>query len=64
VTRLGGPETLVTATPAWLISSAQTAFPPQNQMYQLQQPVDLEPVESPGTVVGQLLQFPVSVSQP
>ncbi|MFF1546578.1 hypothetical protein [Streptomyces sp. NPDC058291] len=39
-----------------------TVFPPQGAVYQLQQPVDFAPVGDPGTVVAQLMAFPMTMS--
>ena len=39
-----------------------TTFPPQGDVYQLQQPVRLRPARRPGQVVAQLLQFPMTRS--
>jgi hypothetical protein len=59
----GEPETLVTAKPARLYDGALPSFPPLggNDVYQLQNPVDLAPAGKPDQVVAQLLQFPVAV---
>lgn len=59
----GGPPMVLSNTKtAQLMNDRLTVFPPQGAVYQLQQPVDLAPVGNPGTVVAQLLQFPVTVS--
>jgi hypothetical protein len=50
------------ADPAILTGSKVTTFPPKGDVYQLQEPVDLAPVGSPTDVVGQIQQFPVTVS--
>ncbi len=50
------------ADPAILRGSNLTTFPPQGDVYHLQEPVDLAPVGSPTAVVAQLQQFPVTVS--
>ncbi|WP_159049476.1 hypothetical protein [Streptomyces sp. NRRL WC-3618] len=39
-----------------------TTFPPQGDVYQLQQPVDFAPLGAPGQVVAQLLKFPMTRS--
>jgi hypothetical protein len=59
----GGPPMVLSNTKtATLLNDNLTVFPPQGSVYQLQQPIDLAPVGSPGQVVAQLLQFPVTVS--
>jgi hypothetical protein len=59
----GGPPLVLSNTKtATLINSNLTVFPPQGSVYQLQQPVDLAPVGSPGQVLATLQQFPVTVS--
>jgi hypothetical protein len=57
-----GPLVLSNTRTATLLNSNLTNFPPQGDVYQLQEPVDLAPVGSPDQVVAQLQQFPVTVS--
>ncbi|WP_437516533.1 hypothetical protein [Sorangium sp. So ce1099] len=58
--------------PPWVLSNTKTAkltndhltiFPPQGAVYQLQEPVDLTHVGGRGTIVAQISQFPLTVSQ-
>jgi hypothetical protein len=58
----GPPMVLANTRPMTLINNNLTAYPPQGSLYQLQQPVDLAPVDAPGQVVAQILQFPLTVS--
>jgi hypothetical protein len=59
----GGPPMVLSNTKtAALVQPRITNFPPQGDVYQLQEPVDLAPVGSPDQVVAQLQQFPVTVS--
>jgi len=59
----GGPPLQLSNTKtARLLKSELRTFPPQGDMYQLQEPIDLAPVGSPGQVVATLLQFPLTVS--
>jgi hypothetical protein len=53
---------LSTTKTAALINPNLTRFPPQGDVYQLQAPVDLAPVDAPDQVVAQLQQFPVTVT--
>ncbi|KOY53472.1 hypothetical protein ADK59_35515 [Streptomyces sp. XY332] len=39
-----------------------TVFPPQGDIYQLQQPIDFAPVGNPGKVVAQLTALPMTMS--
>jgi hypothetical protein len=57
-----GPLVLSNTKTAALVSPRLTNFPPQGDVYQLQEPVDLAPVGHPDQVVAQLQQFPVTVS--
>jgi hypothetical protein len=57
-----GPLVLSNTKTAALVSPRLTHFPPQGDVYQLQEPVDLAPVGSPDQVIAQLQQFPVTVS--
>ncbi|GAA2134702.1 hypothetical protein GCM10009760_12250 [Kitasatospora kazusensis] len=60
----GGGEPMVlsnTRTMTTLCDSLKL-FPPQGDVYQLQQPVDFAPVGSPDMVVAQLLQLPMTRS--
>lgn len=60
----GGGPPLVLSNPktAALINDNLPVFPPQGHVYQLQEPVDLVPVNAPNQVVAQLRQFPVTVT--
>ncbi|WP_394827664.1 hypothetical protein [Pendulispora albinea] len=58
----GPPLVLANTKTATLFDDSLTVFPPQGSVYQLQQPVDLAPADAPTQVIGQLLQFPVTVS--
>jgi hypothetical protein len=58
----GGPLVLSNTKTATLINNNLTNFPPQGDVYQLQEPVDLAPPGAPDQVVAQLQQFPVTVS--
>ncbi len=58
----GSPLVLSTTKTAALINPNLTRFPPQGDVYQLQAPVDLAPVDAPDQVVAQLQQFPVTVT--
>ena len=60
----GGGPPLVLSNPrtAELLNDSLTVFPPQGQVYQLQEPVDLAPVGVPDNVIAQLLLFPVTVT--
>jgi hypothetical protein len=57
-----GPLVLSNTKTATLTSARLTNFPPQGDVYQLQEPVDLAPIGSPDQVVATLMQFPVTVS--
>jgi hypothetical protein len=58
----GEPWVLSNTKTAVLINDNLTRFPPQGDVYQLQEPVDLAPVGAPDQVVAQLQQFPVTVT--
>lgn len=58
----GEPLVLTSTRPASFLSRSLTGFPPQGDVYQLQQPIDLTPVGDPSRVMAQLSQFPVTVS--
>jgi hypothetical protein len=59
----GGPPLVLSNTKtAALINDNLTQFPPQGDVYQLQEPVDLAPIDEPNQVVAQLQQFPVTVT--
>lgn len=57
-----GPLVLSTTKTAKLLNPRLTNFPPQGDVYQLQEPIDLAPAGAPDQVVATLLQFPVTVS--
>ncbi len=59
----GGPPLVLSNTKtAQLLNNKLTQFPPQGAVYQLQEPVDLSPVDAPDQVVATLQQFPVTVT--
>ena len=58
----GPPLVLSTTKTAALVNDNLLRFPPQGDVYQLQEPVDLAPVDAPDQVVAQLQQFPVTVT--
>ncbi|MGK3982759.1 hypothetical protein WME99_06960 [Sorangium sp. So ce136] len=59
----GGPPWVLSSTrPAKVLQDNLTVYPAQGAVYQLQQPVDLAPVGSPGQVAAQLQQWPITVS--
>lgn len=59
----GGPPLVLSNTrTATLLNDNLTKFPPQGDIYQLQEPIDLAPVGAPNQVVAQLMQFPVTVT--
>jgi hypothetical protein len=53
---------LTSTRTARFLNSNLTSFPPQCDVYQLQEPIDLAPVGDPNQVYAQLMQFPVTVS--
>lgn len=55
----GPPLVLANTKTAQLFIDKLMQFPPQGDVYQLQEPVDLAPVGAPDQVVAQLQQFPV-----
>jgi hypothetical protein len=57
-----GPLVLSNTRTATLINDNLTNFPPQGDVYQLQEPIDLAPPDSPDQVLATLQQFPVTVS--
>ncbi|WP_394830325.1 hypothetical protein LVJ94_27840 [Pendulispora rubella] len=59
----GGPPLVLSNTKtARIVNNELRVFPPQGSVYQLQEPVELAPVGSPGQVIAALLQFPLTVS--
>ncbi|WNG53387.1 hypothetical protein F0U59_00270 [Archangium gephyra] len=55
----GGPPLVLSNTKTVkLMNDKLHAFPPQGNVYQLQEPVDFAPVGAPNKVVAQLLAFP------
>jgi hypothetical protein len=50
--------------PSILRNSNVTNFPPQNDVYQLVEPMDLEDVNNPGPVVATIQSFPLTVNPP
>ena len=58
----GPPLTLANTKTMTLLNDNLTVFPPQGSVFQLQQPVDLAPVQAPSQIIGTLQQFPVTVS--
>jgi len=41
-----------------------TSFPPQNDIYQLVEPIELEDINNPGPVLATINNFPVTVNPP
>lgn len=58
----GPPLVLSTTKTAQLLNDKLTRFPPQGDVYRLQEPVELAPIDAPDQVVAKLLQFPVTVT--
>jgi hypothetical protein len=58
----GEPWVLSNTKTAALINDNLLRFPPQGDVYQLQEPVELAPVGAPDQVVAQIQQFPVTVT--
>lgn len=50
--------------PAILRNANVTNFPPQNDIYQLVEPMDLEDVNNPGPVLATIQSFPLTVNPP
>ena len=50
--------------PPILRNANVTSFPPQNDVYQLVEPIDLEDVNNPGPVLATINNFPVTVNPP
>jgi hypothetical protein len=50
--------------PAILRNANVTNFPPNNDVYQLVSPIELEDVNNPGPVLATILTFPVTVKPP
>ena len=50
--------------PAILRNANVTDFPPQGDLYQLVEPIELEDVNNPGPVLATILTFPVTVNPP
>jgi hypothetical protein len=50
--------------PPILRNSNVTGFPPQNDVYQLVEPIDLEDINNPGPVLATIQSFPVTVNPP
>jgi hypothetical protein len=50
--------------PPILRNSMVTGFPPQNDVYQLVEPMDLEDINNPGPVLATIQNFPVTVNPP
>lgn len=48
--------------PAILRNSNVTGFPPQNDIYQLVEPIELEDVNNPGPVLATIQSFPMTVN--
>jgi hypothetical protein len=57
-----GPLVLANTRTVTIVHDNLKNFPPQEDVYQLQEPVGLAPVNAPGQVVVQLLQFPLTVT--
>ena len=59
----GGPPMVLTNTKtARLVNNSLRVFPPQDDVYHWQEPVDLAPVGSPNQVFAQFLPFSLTVS--
>ena len=59
----GGPPLVLSNTKtAQMLNARLSVWPPQGNVYQLIQPVDLAPVGAPSQVVAQLLQLPATTS--
>jgi hypothetical protein len=50
--------------PPILRNSTVTGFPPQGDVYQLMEPMDLEDINNPGPVLATISSFPVTVNPP
>ena len=50
--------------PAILRNPDVTSFPPQNDVYQLVEPIELEDVNNPGPVLATIQSFPLTVNPP
>ncbi len=50
--------------PTILRNANVTSFPPQNDVYQLVEPIDLEDVNNPGPVLATIQNFPITVYPP
>ena len=48
--------------PPILRNSNVTNFPPQNDVYQLVEPIELEDVNNPGPVLATIQSFPLTVN--
>ncbi len=57
-----GPLVLSNTKTASLVNNNLTNFPPQGDVYQLQEPVALVRPDAPDQVVARLLEFPVTVT--
>lgn len=57
-----GPLTLSTKKPAVLVSGNLTQFPPNGDVYQLQEPVELALPSSPDSAAVTIQQFPAKVT--
>jgi hypothetical protein len=50
--------------PPILRNSNVTNFPPQNDIYQLVEPIELEDINNPGPVLATISNFPITVNPP
>ena len=50
--------------PPILRNANVTAFPPQNDVYQLVEPIELEDINNPGPVLATIQNFPITVNPP
>jgi hypothetical protein len=50
--------------PAILRNPNVTNFPPQNDVYQLVSPIELEDLNNPGPVLATIQSFPLTVNPP
>jgi hypothetical protein len=50
--------------PPILRNANVTSFPPQNDVYQLVEPIELEDINNPGPVLATINNFPITVNPP
>lgn len=54
--------TLRNVTPGTLRNVGQDSFPPRDARYELQAPLDLEPIDQPGTIVARILSYTANIN--